>query len=148
MKVNKGDRSRSPRPKNSSRARSPICPRRVGGRALTVRAPRFTALPSVGQIVRRGQSLYEISGQPSCCLYGSVAPTRAFIAGMSQGSDVAELNANLDALGYGRDSRAYVSIAQTTAAIRALQSAHGVTVTGELLLGSVVFEPGRCASRA
>ena len=32
--------------------------------------------------------------------------------------------------------------ATTAAAIRALQSAHGASVTGELLLGSVVFHPG------
>ena len=34
-------------------------------------------------------------------LYGSTLARRAFLAGMSAGPDVAELNANLDALGYG-----------------------------------------------
>jgi peptidoglycan hydrolase-like protein with peptidoglycan-binding domain len=102
----------------------------------------FTALPSAGQIVRRGQSLYEISGQPVLLLYGSVFPTRAFIAGMSAGSDVAQLNANLDALGYGQGLAGDTFSAATAAAIRALQAAHGWSVSGELLLGSVVFEPG------
>jgi multidrug efflux pump subunit AcrA (membrane-fusion protein) len=110
--------------------------------ALYGQSSTFTALPSVGQIIRRGQSLYEISGQPAVLLYGSVLPTRAFIAGMSPGSDVAELNSNLDALGYGQGLTGDTFSAATAVAIRAFQSAHGLSVTGELLLGSVVFEPG------
>jgi peptidoglycan hydrolase-like protein with peptidoglycan-binding domain len=55
---------------------------------------------------------------------------------------VGELNANLDALGYGQGLTGDTFSAGTGAAIRAFQSAHGLTVTGELLLGSVVFEPG------
>ena len=110
--------------------------------ALYGQSSTFTALPSVGEIIRRGQSVYEIGGQPVLLLYGSVAPTRAFIAGMSPGHDVAELNANLDALGYGQGLAGDEFTAATAAAIRALQSAHGASVTGELLLGSVVFHPG------
>jgi peptidoglycan hydrolase-like protein with peptidoglycan-binding domain len=74
--------------------------------------------------------------------YGSVAPTRAFTLGMSAGPDVAELNANLQALGYGQGLAGDEFTTATAAAIRALQSAHGASVTGELLLGSVVFHPG------
>jgi hypothetical protein len=102
----------------------------------------FTALPLVGQILKRGQSLYEIGGQPVLLLYGSITPTRAFLAGMSPGRDVAELNANLAALGYGSGLSGEEFTAATEAAIRALQSARGASVTGELLLGSVVFETG------
>jgi hypothetical protein len=110
--------------------------------ALYGQGSTFTALPSVGQIITRGQSLYEISGQPALLLYGSVTPTRAFVAGMSPGRDVAELNANLDALGYGQGLSGDEFTASTASAIRLLQSAHGATVTGELLLGSVVFHQG------
>lgn len=102
----------------------------------------FTALPSVGRIVGRGQSLYEIGGQPVLLLYGSVTPTRAFVAGMSLGRDVAELNANLDALGYGHGLSGDAFTTATASAVRALQSARGASPTGELLLGSVVFESG------
>jgi peptidoglycan hydrolase-like protein with peptidoglycan-binding domain len=102
----------------------------------------FTRLPSVGQVVKRGESLYQIDGQPVLLLYGSVFPTRAFVAGMSAGPDVAELNANLNALGYGPGLLGATFSAGTAAAIRAFQSAHGLSVTGALLLGSVVFEPG------
>jgi peptidoglycan hydrolase-like protein with peptidoglycan-binding domain len=102
----------------------------------------FTELPSVGQILTRGQSVYGINGQSVVLFYGPVFPTRAFIAGMLAGTDVAGLNANLDALGYGRGLEGDTFSDATAAAIRALQSAHGLSVTGELLLGSVVFESG------
>jgi multidrug efflux pump subunit AcrA (membrane-fusion protein) len=110
--------------------------------ALYGQSSTFTALPSVGQIIDRGQSLYEIGGQPVLLLYGTVAPTRAFVAGMSAGPDVAELNANLQALGYGQGLAGDEFTAVTAAAIRALQAAHGASITGELLLGSVVFHQG------
>ncbi|HEX3511986.1 MAG TPA: peptidoglycan-binding domain-containing protein [Solirubrobacteraceae bacterium] len=110
--------------------------------ALYGQSSTFTALPSVGRILARGQSLYQIGGQPVLLLYGSVQPTRAFLLGMSPGHDVGELNANLAALGYGQAPAGDEFTAGTAAAIRALQSAHGASVTGELLLGSVVFEPG------
>jgi multidrug efflux pump subunit AcrA (membrane-fusion protein) len=110
--------------------------------ALYGQSSTFTKLPSVGQIISRGQSLYEVSGQPVLLQYGSVAPTRAFTLGMSAGPDVAELNANLQALGYGQGLAGDEFTTATAAAIRALQSAHGASVTGELLLGSVVFHPG------
>ncbi len=102
----------------------------------------FTSVPSTGAVIRRGQRLYAIDGQPVLLLYGPLVATRTFVAGMSPGPDVAELNANLDALGYGSGLGGDAFTAGTAAAIRALQSAHGLSVTGGLLLGSVVFESG------
>jgi Putative peptidoglycan binding domain len=110
--------------------------------ALYGQGSTFTALPSVGQVLARGQTLYEIGGQPVLLLYGATPATRAFVAGMSPGPDVAELNVNLDALGYGRGLAGDEFTAGTATAIRALQSARGASVTGELLVGSVVFESG------
>jgi peptidoglycan hydrolase-like protein with peptidoglycan-binding domain len=60
---------------------------------------------------------------------------------MSPGGDVAELNANLQALGYGAPAGDSFT-AETSAAISALQQAHGLAPTGSLDLGAVVFEPG------
>jgi peptidoglycan hydrolase-like protein with peptidoglycan-binding domain len=102
----------------------------------------FTALPSAGQVVRRGQRLYAIDGTPTLLLYGSLVATRAFVASMTPGPDVAELNTNLDALGYGHGLAGDTFTSATAAAIRSLQAAHGMSQTGELLLGSVVFEGG------
>ena len=102
----------------------------------------FTSVPSAGTIVRRGQRLYAIDGEPVLLLYGPTVATRAFAAGMSPGADVAELNANLDALGYGNSLRGDAFSSATAAAIDRLQAAQGEPQTGALLLGSVVFEPG------
>jgi hypothetical protein len=102
----------------------------------------FTQLPAVGQVIARGQTLYRLDGQPVLLLYGSVVPSRAFLAGMSPGRDVAALNANLDALGYGSGLAGDTFSAATEAAVRALQAARGSRVTGTLALGSVAFAPG------
>lgn len=110
--------------------------------ALYGQGSTFTTLPAVGQVLSRGQSLYRIDGQPVLLLYGSVFSSRAFVAGMSTGQDVAALNGNLDALGYASRLTGDRFSAASASAIRALQSTHGSTATGELPLGSVVFEPG------
>jgi len=102
----------------------------------------YTTLPAVGAIVRRGQVLYSISGSPVFLLYGQTGAWRAFVAGMSPGPDVAELNQNLDALGYGNGLPGDAFTSATATAIDAFQSAHSVSPTGQLLLGSVVFQPG------
>ena len=102
----------------------------------------FTALPEVGKVVRRGQSLYGVGGEPVILLYGTVAPWRAFAAGMSPGPDVAELNANLRALGYGKRLAGSRFGAATAAAVRAFRSAHGLGGGDDLPIGSVVFEAG------
>jgi hypothetical protein len=101
----------------------------------------YTMLPSAGRIVRRGQRLFTIDGEPTLLLYGSTPVWRSFQAGMSPGVDVAELNSNLRALAFGAPSGDAFTWATSTA-ISALQRAHGLTQTGSLLLGAVVFEPG------
>jgi multidrug efflux pump subunit AcrA (membrane-fusion protein) len=60
---------------------------------------------------------------------------------MSPGTDVAQLNANLRALGYGAPSGDAFTGA-TSSAIDAFESGHGLAQTGSLLLGAIVFEPG------
>jgi peptidoglycan hydrolase-like protein with peptidoglycan-binding domain len=101
----------------------------------------YTMLPSVGRVVRRGEALYAIGGQPIILLYGVVPQWRAFAPGMTPGRDVAELNANLRALGYGQLSGDAFTSA-TESAIEHFQSSHGLSTTGSILLGSVTFEPG------
>jgi peptidoglycan hydrolase-like protein with peptidoglycan-binding domain len=60
---------------------------------------------------------------------------------MSPGADVAELNVNLDALGYAHGLTGDRFTPATAAAIRRLQAAHSENATGQLLIGSVVFAP-------
>jgi hypothetical protein len=100
----------------------------------------YTMLPTVGDYVRRGQALCAVDGKPVLLLYGTAIAWRAFVAGMSPGPDVAELNVNLRALGYGNSSGDTFSSA-TSAAISNLQRARGLAPTGELLLGAVIFKP-------
>jgi Putative peptidoglycan binding domain/HlyD family secretion protein len=104
-------------------------------------AAAYTMLPSAGAVVRRGQALYAVDGQPVLLLYGRMPAWRAFRSGMSPGPDVAELNANLRALGYGGGLGDSFTAA-TRRAIVALQAAQGLPKTGVLPLGFVVFKPG------
>jgi len=103
----------------------------------------YTWLPRVGQIIRQGQRAYAVSGEPVPLLYGSIPAYRAFYVGMPDGRDVGELTRDLIAVGYG-DGLAqsdHYSPA-TAAAVERWQKARGLPVTGEILLGEVVFEPG------
>jgi hypothetical protein len=102
----------------------------------------YSSVPSPGKTVRRGQVLFAIDGQPELLLYGSTSATRAFTAGMSPGGDVAELNANLDALGYAHGLTGDAFTPATATAIQRLQAAHSEYPSGQLLVGSVAFEPG------
>jgi hypothetical protein len=103
----------------------------------------YSMLPAVGQVISRGQPLFAIAGQPVPLLYGGVVQWRAFVSGMSTGPDVAELNQNLADLGYGASlAGSDMFTSATAAAIWRLQKASGLPQTGELLLGSVVFQPG------
>ncbi len=104
----------------------------------------FTSLPAVGQVVRQGQVLYQVSGAPVVLLYGLTPAYRSLSEGMT-GKDVAELNAGLVALGYVTRSvldpaSGYFSY-ETAYALEKLQGALGVTETGTLALGQAVFLP-------
>ena len=103
----------------------------------------YTALPSVGDVIKEDQSVYSVSNEVVPLLYGSIAAYRAFSSGMSDGADVGELTADLIALGYGAGlTQSNHYSAATAAAVERWQGALGLPVTGEILLGAVVFEPG------
>jgi hypothetical protein len=102
----------------------------------------YTMLPQPGAVIRRGQALYAIDGQPTLLMYGSGAAYRAFRPGMSPGRDVAELNRNLAALGYGRGLAGPSFTSASEEAVASLQAAHGMSRTGTLPLGSVAFASG------
>jgi hypothetical protein len=103
----------------------------------------FSALPSVGQVISRGQSVYSLNGQPVPLFYGTATMYRALFAGVSDGPDVAELQANLIALGFGSGiSTSDHFSSATTADVEAWQRSLGVTATGVVALGDVVVEPG------
>ena len=107
----------------------------------------FSQLPAVGQVVRQGHVLYRVSGSPVVLLDGST-PAYRTLANRSTGADVAELNADLVALGDA--TRAQLSPTSdsfgsaTAAGLDKLQAAVGLPQTGTLPLGQAVFEPGHC----
>jgi peptidoglycan hydrolase-like protein with peptidoglycan-binding domain len=108
-------------------------------------AGTFTWLPAVGAVIGRGGTLFRINEEPVALMYGSVPAYRALKAGVSDGPDVAQLNANLIALGFDRsgaisDEDRFGEA--TTEAVRRWQSSEGLPQTGEIMLGRVVFAPG------
>lgn len=102
-----------------------------------------TGIPAVGNVISQGHVLYEVAGNPVIFLYGGKVPAYRTLSVTMTGQDVRQLNADLVALGYA--SRAdldpdsdYFSW-ETEVAVEKLQKALGMTQTGELTLGQVVF---------
>ncbi len=100
-----------------------------------------TALPTAGQIVGRGQALYEVDGQAIPLFYGTRPEWRVLTAGVTRGPDVAELNANLAALGFGAPPGDAFTGA-TTVALQRWQTARGVIASGSAGPGDVAYAPG------
>jgi len=120
---------------------------RAGSYTLVVQQPSGTLseLPPPGAVIRRGQPLYWLDGQPVRLLYGTQAAWRDLVLGDSDGADVRQLKRNLRALGFtddhsltGNDHFDWA----TAYAIDEWQRAQGVLETGSLPLGSVAFLPG------
>ncbi|MGH9126968.1 MAG: peptidoglycan-binding protein [Acidimicrobiales bacterium] len=104
----------------------------------------YTKLPQLGQVISQGQVIYRVNDIPVVLLYGSTPAYRSLSAGMT-GADVAELNADLVALGYANSSQlsptsSYFGSATATA-LEKLQAALGVTQNCTLTIGQAVFEP-------
>jgi len=122
------------------RARSDGLPYSVINRARGI----YTELPAAGQVISQGHVLYRVNDRPVVLLRGATPPYRTLSAGAS-GPDVAELNADLVALGYASAAQLSPASASfgpaTTTAVMKLQAALSVTQNGTLNLGQVVFEP-------
>ena len=102
----------------------------------------ITSLPGKGAVVHRGQRLYSVDGQPIFLMYGRVPAYRTMTIG-SQGPDVRQLERNLHTMGYGEGlevDETYTSY--TASAVRDWQEDRGLDETGEVSLGSVLFEAG------
>jgi peptidoglycan hydrolase-like protein with peptidoglycan-binding domain len=102
----------------------------------------ITWLPAEGDIVRRGQPLFAVDGQPVTLLYGPLPAWRPFVPGMSAGPDVRQLQRNLSALGFDPGPADGVYGWATELAVQRWQQASGETVTGTIPLGAVAFLPG------
>ena len=113
----------------------------------------FTWLPAAGAVIRQGQTLYAVNGQPVVLFYGDQPAYRELAAGVT-GGDVRQLERNLIDLGFGSASNLAVDGRFTNAdaaAVSRWQAARGVPQTGEVRLGELVFAPAPvrvAASRA
>ncbi len=104
----------------------------------------ITWLPSVGQVIKPGQALYDIDGSPVILMNGTTPAYRDLTDGITDGQDVLQLNADLVALGFNPDGIVVNDEWQTatTDGVEAFQDSLGETETGDLTLGQIVFLPG------
>ena len=104
----------------------------------------YTQLPPVGTTIERGDVLYRVDNAPAVLMIGATPAWRAFELGMTDGPDVAELQANLIALG---DANGLLSTPTgyydwpTALAVERWQYAEHELVTGAIALGDVLFLP-------
>ena len=109
------------------------------------RGGTVTAVPQPGQVLRRGQVVYEVDGSPVYLFYGARPDWRTLALGVTDGPDVRQLEQNLTALGYADAQDLTVDDTFTDAtywAIRRWQTGTGQTVTGQVALGVLTYQPG------
>ena len=107
-------------------------------------AGTFTWLPAVGDVIRRGGTLFRVNNLPVVLMYGTVPAYRTLAKGVSNGPDVSQLNRNLKALGfdpYDEISELDHFSAATARAVKRWQKAEGLEQTGKVELGRVIFAP-------
>jgi hypothetical protein len=104
-----------------------------------------TWLPSAGDVIKPGQTLFRIDNKPVLLMDGTTPAYRDLSSSDSPGPDILELNANLVDLGYNPDGIIVDDTwqAATTAAVKELQYDLGEGQSGKILLGKIVFLPGK-----
>jgi peptidoglycan hydrolase-like protein with peptidoglycan-binding domain len=105
---------------------------RVGG--------TITSMADEGTKIGRGQTLYEVDGEPVVLMYGST-PAWRDIGGNITGVDVKQLEENLEALGFETGTVDETFTSTTQSAVRKWQDSIGLTEDGVVHLGRVVFAP-------
>lgn len=104
-----------------------------------------TAAPELGDVVERGESLLTIDDRVFPLFYGEVPLWRSLSAASTDGPDIAQLEANLVALGFASADELTVDEhfdAATQAAVIEWQESLGVTANGVVEVGDLVFQPG------
>ncbi|WP_263731479.1 peptidoglycan-binding domain-containing protein [Cellulomonas sp. SG140] len=104
-----------------------------------------TGLPSPGDVIARGQGVYEVDGHAVPLFYGARPAWRDLAVGVPDGPDVQQLEENLTALGYAGAANLTVDqhfTTATAAAVERWQRATGHTVDGRVAVGAVAYEAG------
>jgi putative peptidoglycan binding protein len=114
--------------------------------ATSVAAPAagtITRLRAEGDTVTRGRSLMSIDAKPTAwVLYGTIPMYRDLGPGVADGSDVRQLERNLEALGYDPGTVDDDWTSATTAAVEDFQRDRGLTETGTLTRAQIVISDG------
>jgi peptidoglycan hydrolase-like protein with peptidoglycan-binding domain len=104
----------------------------------------YTWLQRPGATVRAGGVLYRVDNTPVTLMAGTTPAWRPFVLGMTDGPDVRQLQANLIARHFA-DGLLTVPTGRydllTDYAVQRWQIAGGMTATGSIPLGQVVFLP-------
>jgi hypothetical protein len=104
-----------------------------------------TWVPAAGALIKPDHVLYRVDGEGVYLFNGTQPARRAFVSGMSDGSDVLQLNTALRAMGYDPEGAIVIDrhFSEATAeAIKRWQKAHGLEKTGQIEFGRIVFQPG------
>jgi multidrug efflux pump subunit AcrA (membrane-fusion protein) len=118
------------------------------GDTRTLYAPAMgtvTALRDPGSVVRRGQALYWLGGEPVTLMYGVLPMWRRLDRFSEGGRDIRQLERNLVVLGYDPGGGIQVDDewdSATTAAVKRWQRDKGLRKTGAVELGQVAFLSG------
>ncbi len=100
-----------------------------------------TYTASQSKTLKRNAVLWKVDQNPTLLMYGTVPAYRTLATGDS-GDDVRQLEQNLQALGYGGLTVDKDYTSGTADAVTAWQNDVGLSDTGTLTLGQVVFTPG------
>lgn len=112
-------------------------------RVATQASGTVTWVPEEGAVVRRGRPLLRVDRKPVLLMYGELPLYRPLYWGVSDGPDVAQLERNLKALGYGDDLTVDRHFSRAThLAVLKWQDDHGLPETGRIDAAQVVFLPG------
>ena len=105
---------------------------------LPGRGGTITGLPSAGQEIPVGQSLYEVDGRPVIAVRGERPFWRSLSSGMT-GADVQQLEQALADFGFGEDMTVDTEFTSITErAVKAWQKSLGLEQTGVVELGDIV----------
>lgn len=100
-----------------------------------------TWLPAVGTVVQRGQPLYDVDAAPVELFLGATPLYRTIDSAATPGPDIAEINANLRALGYYEAPTGDAYTTGTADALKAWQRRIGLNQTGTVAVGDVAMLP-------
>jgi len=142
-----------PRPATAAVVRTNLVTTALTGGTLGYAAARpvvnlaagiYTWLPRAGAVVRAGGVLYRVDNVPVTLMAGATPAWRPLALGMTDGPDVRELQASLIALHFADGlliaPTGHYDLA-TADAVERWQAARGMTVTGAIPMGQLVFLP-------